>query len=337
MRRLTITDIARAAGVSKGSVSCALNGQPGVSEQTRQRVVTIAHEMGWRPSTAARALSDSRARAVGFVLARPPRTLGSEPYFMQVISGVEAVLSERSIALVLQIVDDVDAELVAYDQWWAERRVDGVLVSDLRVNDPRVAHLERLGMPATIFGLTKARGTLASVRFDEIVTMKAIVRHLAELGHRRIARVAGRKDFQHTASRGRALRAEIKRLGLVETGTIFTDYSSEQGAQATRELLTADNRPTALIYDNDIMALAGLLVAREYHLKVPHDISIVAIGNSPLYELIEPSLTATERDIVAFGARGAEVLLDLLEDRAPQTVWTPAAELITRGSTAPPP
>jgi len=337
MRRLTIMDIARAAGISKGSVSCALNGQPGVSEQTRQRVVSIARDMGWRPSSAARALSNSRARAVGFVLARPPQTLGSEPYFMQIISGVEAVLSKRSVALVLQIVDDIDAELVAYDQWWAERRVDGVLVSDLRVGDPRVAHLERLGMPAMIFGLTKGRGNLASVRFDEVVTMKAVVRHLAELGHQRIARVAGRKEFLHTVARDRALGAEARRRGMTEKGTIYTDYSSEQGAQATRTLLTAAEPPTAVIYDNDIMALAGLVVAREFRLKVPTDISIVAIGNSPLYELIEPALTATERDVVAFGARGAEVLLDLLEENPPQTAWTPAAELITRGSTAAPP
>lgn len=334
MRRLTITDVARAAGISKGSASCALNGQPGVSEQTRQRVIAIARDMGWRASSAAKALSDSRAHAVGFVLARPPQTLGAEPFFMQMISGVEAVLAKRSVALVLQMVDGVSAELAAYDRWWAERRVDGVLVSDVRVHDPRIAHVQKLKMPAAVFGLPRARDGLSAVRFDETVMVKDIVGHLAGLGHRRIARIAGRKEFLHTATRGRALKTECERLGLTETGTIFTDFSSEQGAAATRELLA--DRPTALVYDNDIMALAGLSVARERNLSVPADISIVAIGNSPIYDLIEPSLTATERDVVGFGARGAEVLLDLLDGNPAQTVWTPAAELIQRDSTGVP-
>src|SRR5689334_24665510 len=95
VKRPTIADIARRAGVSTGAVSYALNGQPGVSPATRQRILAIADEIGWRPSHAARALSASRAHAVGLVIARPARWLGVEPFFMQFLAGLEAELSGR--------------------------------------------------------------------------------------------------------------------------------------------------------------------------------------------------------------------------------------------------
>ncbi|WP_409074258.1 LacI family DNA-binding transcriptional regulator, partial [Micromonospora chalcea] len=137
MKRPTIADVARRAGVSKGAVSYALNGQPGVSEATRQRILAIAAEIGFRPSSAARALSGATAKAVGLALCRPARILGIEPFFMELISGVEAELSARSYALTLQVVSDQDAEIAVYRRWWAERRVDGVLVCDLRTDDRR--------------------------------------------------------------------------------------------------------------------------------------------------------------------------------------------------------
>lgn len=152
MRRPTISDIAQLAGVSKVAVSYALNGQSGVSEATRQRILAIADELGFRPSSAARALSGAAAQAVGLVLSRPARTLGLEPFFMELISGVEAALSARSYALMLQVVANPAAELDLYQRWWGERRVDGVLVCDLRDEDPRVPALESLTLPAVIIG-----------------------------------------------------------------------------------------------------------------------------------------------------------------------------------------
>ena len=104
MKRPTIADIAQRAGVSKGAVSYALNGQPGVSEATRQRIVAIAREIGFNPNSAARALSGATARAVGLTICRPARILSIEPFFMGLISGFEAELAARGFALTLQVV-----------------------------------------------------------------------------------------------------------------------------------------------------------------------------------------------------------------------------------------
>ena len=136
-RRPTIDDVARAAQVSKGAVSFALNGRPGVAETTRARILAAADELGWTPSASARSLSTQRALAVGLVVAREPELLGADPFFPPFIAGIETVLARRGHALVLQVPPSADAELDGYRRLAADRRVDGVFLSDLRVDDPR--------------------------------------------------------------------------------------------------------------------------------------------------------------------------------------------------------
>jgi DNA-binding LacI/PurR family transcriptional regulator len=335
-KRATIADIAQRAGLSKGAVSYALNGQPGVSEATRQRVLKLAAEMGWRPNSAARALSASRAGALGLVLARPA-TLGVEPFFMKLLSGIENTLAARSTALLLQVVPDRDAEVEVYRRWWAERRVDGIFLIDLRIEDKRVLVLEELGLPAVVIGGPGHHGRLPAVWSDDASAMAMVVEYLAALGHRHVARVAGPSGLLHTELRGQAFAEVAARLELDSAVTVATDYTPEQGAQATRRLLSGSPRPSAVIYDNDVMAVAGTSVAHEMGVAVPRDLSIVAWDDSVLCEIVHPPLTVLSRDIMAYGARAAERLLALLDGDPVGDFEDALPQLITRGSTARPP
>jgi len=337
VKRPTITDIAQRAGVSKVAVSYALNGQPGVSEATRKRIVAIAEEIGFRPSSAARVLSGAAAQAVGLVLSRPARTLGLEPFFMELISGVEAVLSARFYGLTLQVVADPFDEIVLYKRWWGERRIDGVLVCDLREDDPRIPVLEELSLPAVVIGGPGHVGRLANIWSDDAAAVVETVEYLHALGHRRIARVGGMPQFLHTRIRTDAFNEVGARLRLTQATSLVSDYSGEDGARVTRRLLSSAKRPTAIIYDNDVMAIAGLGVVQEMGLSVPGDISIVAWDDSVLCRLVHPPLTALQRDIPAYGAHAATMLLSIIAGGDAGEVQDPTAQLAPRRSTAPPP
>jgi DNA-binding LacI/PurR family transcriptional regulator len=260
VKRPTIVDIAKRAGVSKGAVSFALNGQTGVSASTRKRVLAIAEEIGWSPNTVARTLSGASSNTIGMALRRPARVLGVEPFFMELISGVEAELSARSYALTLQVVTDLAAEIELYRRWGAENRVDGVLLCDLQVSDPRIPVLEELDLPAVVIGSSAGSGSLISVGSDDAASVAEALEYLVSLGHRRIARVAGVPELLHTVMRSEAFEEGCHRLGVSAPIIISTDYSGEDGARATRQLLTSPERPTAIMYDNDVMAIAGLAI-----------------------------------------------------------------------------
>ena len=333
--RATIRDIAERAGVSKGAVSYALNGRPGVSESTRKRILSIADELGWYPNRAARSLSAARADACGLILARPARTLALEPFFMEFIAGVEVELSSRSVALTLQLVGDTREEIAVYQRWWGEHRVDGVLLVDLRVDDPRVDELVRLGLPAVIVGGPLDNRALPAVFHDEASVVVEAVQYLAALGHTRVAHVTGVSEFVHTGQRSAAFRRTTSELGL-HADVLETDYSAESGARATRRLLSLPEPPTAIVFDSDLLAVTGLGVAQRMGFAVPDDLSIVGWDDSLISQVVHPPLTAITRDLTGFGGEAARRLLAAIDGQAGSDVQTTRGELTIRGSTAPP-
>jgi DNA-binding LacI/PurR family transcriptional regulator len=329
--RVTIRDIAERAGVSKGAVSYALNGRPGVSDMTRERILAIARELGWYPNRAARALSAARADACGLVLARPARTIALEPFFMEFIAGVESELATRSVALTIQLVRDVDEEIAVYRRWWGEHRVDGVLMVDLRVDDPRVDVLTRLGLPAVVVGGPLENGALPAVFHDEGSVVIEAVQYLAALGHTRIAQVTGVGAFVHTAQRSAAFARAMADLGL-QADVLETDYSAESGARATRKLLSLPDPPSAIVYDSDLLAVTGLGVVQQMGFSVPDDVSIIGWDDSLISQVVHPPLTAITRDITAFGVAATRQLFAAIDGSA-EDVEIARGELTIRGST----
>jgi DNA-binding LacI/PurR family transcriptional regulator len=336
MKRPTIAEIAARAGVSIGAVSYALNGRPGVSTETRTRILDIANEIGWRPSVAARSLSGSRAHSVGLIITRSAETLGVEPFFMRFIAGLERELSARRLALLLQVVEDHRAAIDAIRLCWAERRIDGIVITDLWTEDSRIPVLKELQIPAVLAGRPRAEPGLPAIWTDDAAAVESTVDYLVALGHRHIARVAGLPALEHTQVRIAAFRAAMRAHGLAEPQVVETDYTWEEGAQATRALLSRRDRPTAIMFDNDVMAVAALNVAQEMGVRVPTELSIVAGDDSQLCVLVRPALTALSWDIQEYGVHTARALLDAIDGSVPSSQQEHAARLVVRGSTAPP-
>lgn len=335
-RKPTIADVASAAGVSKGLVSFALNDRPGVAAGTRDRILAVADDLGWRPSVTARSLSTRTSFALGLVIRRAAEVIGADPFFPSFIAGVESVLSDEGRALVLSVVPDEAAELTAYRTLAADNRVDGVFLTDLRHDDKRFGLLEELGLPAVALGHPASTVRFPFVELDDTAGIRAAVSHLVSLGHRRIAHVAGDQSMIHGGRRRESFSAAMSQAGLDDSQVIETDFSVGQGADATRRLLDADHPPTAIVYANDPMAIAGLGVAQQRGLAVPGDLSITGFDGSDISAFVFPALTTITSDPVEWGRVAARTLLDQVATGAASNVTLTPATLLVRRSTAPP-
>ncbi|GAA3319902.1 LacI family DNA-binding transcriptional regulator [Arthrobacter ramosus] len=308
---MTITDIARLAGVSPGAVSFALNGRPGVSEQTRKRILTIAEEHQWLPSSAARALGGAGAGVIGFAVNRSAGTLGAEAFFTDLIAGVQSALAKNRIAMQMVLVSSIEEEVATYRRWHSANQVDGVIVIDPRDDDPRFPVLRDLALPAVVLGShASEEGHPATIWLDDSQVAHSLFDYLSALGHRSIAYVAGPAEFQHTR-----LRTEV--LAGLERGVsgevIATDFSPAAASMTMRRLLSRRERPTAVVFDNDVMAIAGLRVAQEMGLSVPVDLSIASFDDSVVAGLVHPSITCITRDTFGLGAAAAAFLLEQID------------------------
>ncbi|MEE1651034.1 LacI family DNA-binding transcriptional regulator [Brachybacterium sp. J144] len=312
-KRVTIADIAARAGVTSAAVSLAVNGRPGVSDATRARILEIARELHWEPSPSARALAGAPVLSIGMVLARPAEVLGNEAFFGAFSAGLQDVLSAQDYSLQMKIVQSVEAEIDTYRRWFAQRRVDGIVMVDLQLDDPRIPALEELGRPALVIGGPGHHGTLPSVYVDDALATRLIVEHLAGLGHQRIARVAGTRGYHHTAQRDDAFLAVCAERGV--TGTLHeAGFGAVGAARTVTELIASDAPPTAIVLDSDEMARAGAHVLQESGIAIPDQVAIASYEDSPLARMHRPPLTAIGRSAVEYGRRAAHRLLELIEE-----------------------
>ncbi|SEP77639.1 LacI family DNA-binding transcriptional regulator [Microlunatus flavus] len=332
----TIVDVAREAGVSKGLVSLVINDRPGVADATRARVRDAADRLGWRPNLQARRLSTRTTYALGLVLRRDPRIVAADPFYPAFMAGIESVLSPEGRVLVLSVVATAEAEERAYRSFAADRRVDGVFLNDLRHGDDRVGLLAGLGLPGVLVGRLEEPGSLPAVVLDDRPGVTAAVRHLVDLGHRRVAYVGGDPALQHARHRRQAFEEAVAGHGLTPTAVVDTDFTMAGGAAATAALLGGD-RPTAIVYANDPMAVAGLGVLQGSGVRVPDAMSVVGFDGTEIGRHTHPALTTIRSDPEQWGAAAARTLLELATSGHAPDVELPPAELVPRRSTGPAP
>lgn len=335
-QRPTIADVARHAGVSKGLVSFALNGKSGVSAATRERILDSARELGWTPSLRARSLSTGRSFACGLVLGRSPDVIAADPFFHSFIAGLEDEFSQAGQVLVLAVATPGRHEAETYRGLAADRRVDGVILTDLRVGDDRIELVRDLGLAAVTLGVPDVDSDFSSVSVDDAAGIERVVAHFAELGHRRIAHVAGPEAMLHAGRRRASFESAARAAGMSPL-VVVTDFSAGEGARATEHLLDDDEPPTAIVYSNDHMAVAGLGVAQRRGLVVPRDLSISGFDDTELGRHIHPALTTVATDARTWGAVAARTLLDALGGADPVRLVLPQPTVAVRASSGPAP
>jgi LacI family transcriptional regulator len=325
----TMADVARSAGVSVATVSHVLNGTRPVLPHTRQAVLDAVEELGYTPNTLARSLVTSRTRSIGLAVSAI-----SNPYFTEILQGVEASALEHGYGLlVADPHDDPEHERKAV-QLLHERRVDGMIVAPSAAPGDLVGYLRRHAVPTVFLDRVLDSPGDDAPAFDQVCADSAeptarLVTHLAGLGHRRIALVAGRPGLSTTSERIAGYRQGLAAAGLAYDERLLAHGDSESaGAErATAALLSLGARPTALVTANNAMTIGALRALRDAGLSVPHDIALCCFDDFAWADLFQPRLTAIAQPSKEIGARAVGVLLDRLAepDRPARNVRLPCA------------
>jgi LacI family transcriptional regulator len=313
--RHSILDVARLAGVHPSTVSRALHrADLPVREETRRKVLAAVERLEYRPSAIARGLR------------------------LQIIRGAEEAARERGYELVLCNTDDAPERETASLRVLRERQADGLLIATSRMADATVAALRRERFPFVLVNRGSRVSADLSVEVDNERAAEAVIAHLASLGHRRIAHIAGPLSTTTGAERAAGYRAAMKARGLPTDAALLAEaeaYAEVAGHTAATRLLRAS--PTAIFAANDLLVLGALRAAREAGLRVPADISLVGVNDIPLISLIDPPLTTVRVPQREMGEIAAGMLIAVLENEpiARHHVLLDTT-LVVRGSTAAP-
>ncbi|HEV7647166.1 MAG TPA: LacI family DNA-binding transcriptional regulator [Actinophytocola sp.] len=335
-RPVRISDVAKAAGVSKALVSYALNGRPGVRESTRAHIVETARTMGWTPSVRARGLSVSRAYAVGLVFEKSPEALASDQYYTSLMAGLQSVLGKSKYSLVTEVVDSQEAERDAYRRLTGDGRVDGMVIVDLRADDARFGLVQEADLAFVSLGRPPGPTTMPVLVYDESQAIADVVAHLVALGHRHVAQVVGPQVGAPARLRRELYQEHLRAHGLDDSRWVESDYTAAGGRAATTRILDGDPRPTAIVYSNDLMAVAGMSAAFARGLRVPDDISIVGWDDITVAQYLHPALSTVTQHPFDDGRMAATLLLQAIEGREfDEHVRMPNPRFVPRDSSGP--
>lgn len=307
---ITIRDVAKRLNLSITTVSRALDGYDDVSEETRQRVVQTAHEMGYAPNQAARQLRRKRADSIGYILpADRPRF--SDPFFAEFVAGLGDEAAAHGLDLLVSSAPpNSQTEQRAYERWIQSRKVDGLVLNRLHLQDLRVQYLARLQIPFVTLERSLNNYEYPSVEVNGRRWFKALVDHLVGQGHRRIVYIGAGAELKLQADRLAGYRDSLQSHGLPYEAELVTegDLTSDGGFRAAEYLLALPHPPTAIACVDDMTALGVLHAAREHGRIVGQDLAVAGFDGIDGCEHTQPLLTTINQPVYQIARKLAQML-----------------------------
>ncbi|MGW0655838.1 LacI family DNA-binding transcriptional regulator [Streptomyces umbrinus] len=326
----TLDEVALRAGVSVGTVSRVINNRQHVSKKARQAVESAVAELGYVPNVAARSLASQRRGAVVLAISSNDPALFANLFFAEVITGVNAVIEETDLELLLVLAasERGRARLARILQ---SRGADGVMLLALRENDPLAKVAEAGGVPVVHGGRPLDRAPRWYVDADNRGGARQAVEYLISKGRRAIGTVTGPQDMHAGVSRYLGFREAVALAGLKDHRVAHADFSEAGGAAATARLLDEHPDLDAVFVASDAMAAGALRVLRERGRAVPEDVAVVGFNDILTARHTQPSLTTIHQPIVALGREMTRMLVRVLGGEEPTPLILPT-DLVIRES-----
>lgn len=332
--RPTLEAVARRAGVSRATVSRVVNGSTTVAVAIREAVHRAVAELGYVPNQAARSLVTQRTESIALILPETAsRVFSDDLFFPAMIRGVSMELEAADKQLVLMMAGSA-ASHDRVERYAMAGHVDGVMFASMHGADPLPGTLARLGIPVVCSGrpMTQAEPPVPYVDVDHVGGVGEAVRHLIDIGRRRIATIAGPQDMIAGIDRLAGYRDTLRAAGLPEQ-VAFGDFTRESGLRAMGRLLADDPGLDAVFVASDMMAHGALKALKDAGRLVPADVAVIGFDDFEISRLSDPPLTTVRQPIVDIGRTMARQMLSLVNDEqdVPAAVLLPT-ELIVRAS-----
>lgn len=342
MKSKTVTskDVAQAAGVSRTTVSLVLSNTPGaqISEQTRQRVLEVAQELGYVPDAAGQALAKRRSQIFGLVIARQSHQIVSDAFLNLLMVGFLRSTHESGMSLMVNIVEP-QHHVKTYWQLVRAKRIDGLLLAGPRLDDEGLQLLEEAAFPTVLIGHI-SNTKLCSVDIDNRAAARQAVEYLVQLGHRQIACVTNASpNYEAPARRLQGYQEALEHAGLTydERLVRYGDYDQQSGYDQMNKLLDEAVPFTAAFVSSDVVAMGAKAAIRERGLQIPQDISLIGFDDVPMSRFFDPPLTTIHIPAVELGYTACELLTRLVTQGSVQHhSITLNANLVVRNSCSAP-
>lgn len=312
----TIIDIARELQISKSTVSRALQGHKDIHEDTRRIVLEMAEKMDYQPNLLAYSLAKNKTQTIGIIV---PEFINS--FFPQIIIGAQDVANPAGYHVIIcHSSESLEREKENTKALMASR-VDGVVASVTRetTNLEHFRKFEKAGIPIVYFNRVCGDEPVSKVIVDDYEGAFKGVEHLVHNGCKRIAHIAGPKQFQISQNRLNGYKDALIRNGLKvdESLILHHNLTRENARECARQLFAMKSRPDGIFTVNDPAALQTMLVAKEMKIAIPDDVAIVGFSNEPTSEFIEPALTTLAQPLEEMGQEAVRLLLERLDDKNP--------------------
>lgn len=310
---VTIKDVAKLAGVSPSTVSRVCNDNPAISRETRERVQKAMAELGYELPTAGDAVPTQSIKTIGIVL--PPSHLEAfeNSFYLKAIRGISQVCNQRQVASTMVTGKDYEELLHSIQLLHRSGRIDGFIMLYSKKNDIVIDYLCEHGLLYVIVGkANELAGQTICIDNDNLLAGREAADYLFGLGHRRIGYIGSRNDFMYAADRrsGYQLSLLLHNLPLRPEYCIELESVNASGTAALRELLSQDDRPTAFVVSDDMLALALERVCVQMRLSIPEDVSIIAFNNSLYAQLASPQITAVDINSYQLGQEAANQIIN---------------------------
>ncbi len=330
----TIKEIAKIAGVSRSTVSRVLNHDENVSDRTRAKVQSIIDKMGYQPSQVARSLITGRTHVLGLVVPMIVSSLFKDPFFSLLAQGISSTCNTNNYTLMLWLIE-TNHEKRTYENIINNRLIDGIIVASSKIGDSLIERLVQKNMPLVQIGRNDYP-EVSSVDADNVHGAILAVRHLVNIGRRKLATITGQMELYSGIDRlaGFKRGLEENNLPILEERIAFGDFTEESGYNQAK-LLLSRGEFDGLFVASDTMAFGAIQAIQEEGLRSPEDIAVVGFDDIPAAGHYQLPLTTIRQPIQNLGSIAAQTLIDRLDRKdtgTPRRIILPT-ELVIRNST----